>query len=86
MQEKQEKFIKHISKLASVRVKEEKIPIYSFSPPGDNSLLMRVAVPKTTFKLEKKRHTSWSRYGMLSRHRAPWKLGFLVQYKGTHLE
>jgi len=51
--------------------------MYAFSPPGENSWLMRVAVSKTTFRLEKKWYTSWSRDDMLSRHRAPWKVGFV---------
>jgi len=42
---------KKIHKSASLRVKEEKIPIYVFSPTGENSLLMRVAVSKTTLEV-----------------------------------
>jgi len=44
---------------------------------------MRVAVSKTTFKLEKKWHTFWSRCDMFSKHRAPWKVGFWILYKGN---
>ena len=57
--------------------------MYAFTPHGENSWLMRVVVSKTTFRLEKKWHTSWPRCGMLSKHRAPWKVGFWVQYKGN---